>query len=616
MVHYGGFHTMATKSKDYDFQKIEPRWQSFWEEQPLVQGGSGSVPAQVLRARHVPLPLGVGAAHRPPRGLHGHGHHRALQAGQGLRRAPPDGLGRLRPARRAACGQDGHPPRCQHPEQHRQLQAPDQGPRVLLRLGPRDRHDRPQVFPVDAVDLPAALPAGAWPTSTSARSGGARKCAPCSRTRRSSTARARWGASPSSAAACASGCCGSRPTPTACSPGSTEVDWPDSTKRMQAAWIGRSEGAEIVFGLEDPSLGGLRVFTTRPDTLFGCTYMVLAPEHPLVGRPHLARRSGPPSRPTAGRPPRRAISSGPTSPRRKPGSSRAPTRSIPSTAPGCPSGSPTTCSSGYGTGAIMAVPAHDERDYEFATRYSLPIVAVIEPADSPAGDEAQAALHRRGPPRPIRRLYGPRLAGGQAADDRRPRGKGLGARPRSTTSCATGSSRASATGASRSRSSGSARPTISRRSGARSPTCCRGSPSASRPTASSATPCRCPSPRCRSSFPRSQSYLPSGTGESPLANVTEWVDIWYNCATGKAVRRLGSETRGRPMGAGAARDQHDAPVGRVVLVLPAVPRSAQRPRPGLARGAGPLGRARPLRRRRRARRPPPSLRAILAQGAL
>ena len=61
------------------------------------------------------------------------------------------------------------------------------------------------------------------------------------------------------------------------------VDWPDSTKRMQAAWIGRSEGAEIVFGLEDPALGGLKVFTTRPDTLFGCTYMVLAPEHALVG---------------------------------------------------------------------------------------------------------------------------------------------------------------------------------------------------------------------------------------------------------------------------------------------------------------------------------------------
>src|SRR4029077_1572413 len=61
-----------------------------------------------------------------------------------------------------------------------------------------------------------------------------------------------------------------------------DVDWPDSTKRMQEAWIGRSEGAEILFKLEREALGPLKIFTTRPDTLFGCTYMVLAPEHPLV----------------------------------------------------------------------------------------------------------------------------------------------------------------------------------------------------------------------------------------------------------------------------------------------------------------------------------------------
>src|SRR5262245_9734891 len=61
-----------------------------------------------------------------------------------------------------------------------------------------------------------------------------------------------------------------------------DVDWPDSTKRTQEAWIGRSEGAEILFDLEQKALGQLKIFTTRPDTLFGCTYMVLAPEHPLV----------------------------------------------------------------------------------------------------------------------------------------------------------------------------------------------------------------------------------------------------------------------------------------------------------------------------------------------
>jgi leucyl-tRNA synthetase len=64
--------------------------------------------------------------------------------------------------------------------------------------------------------------------------------------------------------------------------GLKDLDWPDSTKRMQEAWIGRSEGAELLFQLEDPTLGDLKVFTTRPDTLFGATYMVVAPEHPLV----------------------------------------------------------------------------------------------------------------------------------------------------------------------------------------------------------------------------------------------------------------------------------------------------------------------------------------------
>ena len=95
------------------------------------------------------------------RGLHRDRHHRPLQAGAGLQRAAPDGLGRVRPARRAARGEDRDPPRRQHPEQHLQLPAPDKGPGLLLRLGPGDRHDRPPLFQVDAVDLPAALQEGA-----------------------------------------------------------------------------------------------------------------------------------------------------------------------------------------------------------------------------------------------------------------------------------------------------------------------------------------------------------------------------------------------------------------------------------------------------------------------
>src|SRR5262249_30998771 len=63
-----------------------------------------------------------------------------------------------------------------------------------------------------------------------------------------------------------------------------QVDWPESIKKLQRDWIGRSEGAEVDFALAEAPAEKIRVFTTRPDTLFGATYMVLAPEHPLVDR--------------------------------------------------------------------------------------------------------------------------------------------------------------------------------------------------------------------------------------------------------------------------------------------------------------------------------------------
>jgi leucyl-tRNA synthetase len=162
--------------------------------------------------------------------------------------------------------------------------------------------------------------------------------------------------------------------------GLKEVDWPDSTKRMQAAWIGRSEGAEVVFKLEVAAHGDLKVFTTRPDTLFGATYMVIAPEHPLVDVITVAEQ-------------RDAV---------KAYRSKAASKSdlertdLAKDKSGVFSGSyainPVTGARipvwiadyvlmGYGTGAIMAVPAHDERDFEFATRFELPIIRVIEAAD-------------------------------------------------------------------------------------------------------------------------------------------------------------------------------------------------------------------------------------------
>jgi leucyl-tRNA synthetase len=166
------------------------------------------------------------------------------------------------------------------------------------------------------------------------------------------------------------------------------IDWSATTKRLQANWIGRSEGAEIDFPLAAEESRVIRVFTTRPDTLFGATYMVLAPEHPLVDEITTSDR--------------RALVD---DYRRKAAAmdvvSRRTTREKSGVFTGAFAVNPATASQipvwiadyvlmEYGTGAIMAVPAHDERDFEFAKAFELPIIRVIAPegvaADAPVED--------------------------------------------------------------------------------------------------------------------------------------------------------------------------------------------------------------------------------------
>jgi len=121
-----------------------------------VPHGDRPVAAEVLRARHVPLPLRRRSPRGPSEGLHRHRLHGALQAHARLQRPAPHGLGRLRPARRAVRREDRHPPARDHEAQHRELQAPDPLARLQLRLVARDRHHRPGLREVDPVDLPAA----------------------------------------------------------------------------------------------------------------------------------------------------------------------------------------------------------------------------------------------------------------------------------------------------------------------------------------------------------------------------------------------------------------------------------------------------------------------------
>jgi leucyl-tRNA synthetase len=156
------------------------------------------------------------------------------------------------------------------------------------------------------------------------------------------------------------------------------IDWPERTIAIQRNWIGRSEGAEILFHVDDLDLD-LPVFTTRPDTIFGATYFVLAPEHPLVERlidgTDRADEVRDYVRHTAGRPTEERET------KEKDGVFTGRHATNPATGEPIPIWVADYVLMEYGTGAIMAVPAHDERDFEFAERYELPVVRVVEPAE-------------------------------------------------------------------------------------------------------------------------------------------------------------------------------------------------------------------------------------------
>ncbi|HEY0603206.1 MAG TPA: leucine--tRNA ligase [Herpetosiphonaceae bacterium] len=157
------------------------------------------------------------------------------------------------------------------------------------------------------------------------------------------------------------------------------VDFPESSIKRQTAWIGRSEGAEIDFAVVDRT-DRITVFTTRPDTIFGATFLALAPEHPLVTTITTAEQ-------------RAAVTAYVDQAQRKLERERligAEKTGVftggyainPATNQPIPIWVADYVLARYGAGAIMAVPAHDDRDYAFASAYSLPIVAVIQPVDS------------------------------------------------------------------------------------------------------------------------------------------------------------------------------------------------------------------------------------------
>ena len=160
------------------------------------------------------------------------------------------------------------------------------------------------------------------------------------------------------------------------------IDWPEPIQMMQRNWIGRSEGAEIAFPLDQPldDTERITVFTTRPDTVFGVSYLVLAPEHPLIKRITSPEQ-------------REAVEAYVAQTRRQSEIERQSTTAEksgvftgayvrhPFTGERAPIWIADYVLLSYGTGAVMGVPAHDDRDFAFASRYALPIPVVIAPPD-------------------------------------------------------------------------------------------------------------------------------------------------------------------------------------------------------------------------------------------
>ncbi|MGF0471452.1 leucine--tRNA ligase [Lysinibacillus fusiformis] len=291
-----------------------------------------------------------------------------------------------------------------------------------------------------------------------------------------------------------------------------EVDWPESIKDMQRNWIGRSEGAEVTFGI-DGADENFTVFTTRPDTLFGATYCVLAPEHKLVEQITTVEQ-------------RQAVEDYLEKVKMKSDLERTDlAKEKTGVFTGAYAVNPINGKKvpiwiadyvlvSYGTGAIMAVPAHDERDYEFASAFSLDIVPVLE-----GGDISKEAFTGDGQHINSDFLNGLNKVEGIAKAIEWLEEKGVGEKKISY--------RLRDWLFSRQRYWGEPIPMIHWEDGTITPV---------------------PEEELPLMLPKTDNIRPSGTGESPLANIAEWVNV-VDPATGKKGRR---ETNTMPQWAGSS----------------------------------------------------------------
>lgn len=291
-----------------------------------------------------------------------------------------------------------------------------------------------------------------------------------------------------------------------------ELDWPENIKEMQRNWIGRSEGAEVTFTVKDSDLS-FKVFTTRPDTLFGASYCVLAPEHDLVEQITTPEQRGMVDAyidkiKTKSDLERTDLA------KEKTGVFTGAYAVNPINGKEIPIWIADYVLASYGTGAIMAVPAHDERDYEFAKVFGLPIVPVVE-----GGNIEEEAFTGDGPHINSDFLNG---LGKEEAIQKAIEWleeKGVGERKVSY--------RLRDWLFSRQRYWGEPIPIIHWEDG---------------------TMTIVPEEELPLRLPKAKDIRPSGTGESPLANIEEWVNV-VDPVTGKKGRR---ETNTMPQWAGSS----------------------------------------------------------------
>jgi len=165
------------------------------------------------------------------------------------------------------------------------------------------------------------------------------------------------------------------------------IDWPERVRILQTNWIGKSEGAEVYFHVADGAAALMTIFTTRPDTLWGATFMVISPEHPLVEKITTPEQQAAVQTYKAQAARQSDIEREATD-KEKTGVFTGAYAINPVNSAKIPIWIADYVLMSYGTGAIMAVPAHDERDFAFARKFELPIIPVIQPEGQPALDGA------------------------------------------------------------------------------------------------------------------------------------------------------------------------------------------------------------------------------------